>query len=266
MSFWPFELSWHNASPVEIYEFVAGTTTRYTNRGADVTHGGHTWAAVPIRRDEIRQSAELASNRIQLELPRTNAFAAQFIGYPQDLIATLTIWRGHASDPDGEFVAYWKGRVVAAKAQGSTIRLECEPVFTSLRRPGLRARYQKQCRHTLYGTGCNLDKAAFAIAATAGAVSGAALTVAAAAGYADGWFAGGMVGYGGVLRLVTAHAGSALTLMRPFADLTAGAAITLYPGCDRTLTVCDARFGNRLNNGAFPYLPDKNPMGGSSIL
>src|SRR5690606_26054139 len=51
-------------------------------------------------------------------------------------------------------LTYWKGRVISATASGSTITLECEPVFTSLKLYGLRARFQRTCRFALYSPEC----------------------------------------------------------------------------------------------------------------
>jgi hypothetical protein len=36
--------------------------------------------------------------------------------------------------------------------------------------------------------------------------------------------------------------------------------VTLYPGCDRSLAMCDERFNNAVNHGGFPWLPNSNPF------
>ena len=42
----------------------------------------------------------------------------------------------------------------ASRLSGAEATLKCEPIASSLKRPGLRARYQLLCRHVLYSSGC----------------------------------------------------------------------------------------------------------------
>jgi uncharacterized phage protein (TIGR02218 family) len=275
MTFAAAETSTHDGSLVWLYAFQQDATpTRYANQPVDVIHAGHTYAAAPISHAEIEMNGELSRDKLSVILPRTDAFAQQFISDVVDRVTTLTIYRGHATDPDGEFVAVWKGSVGGAVLQGAEIQLECVSVYSLMRQPGLRARFIKHCRHSLYGRGCGLNRASFAQAGTLTAMSGVQLTVPAAAGFAEGWFTGGQVAEpGGILRYVISHAGSALVLLRPFGPdvfaALAGAgslAVTLYPGCDRLPETCSAKFSNLDNHGGFPWIPAKNPMGGSSIL
>ena len=268
MTYDAIETSAQDGHPVELYEFLQGAThSRFTSWASDYSYGGHTFTANGIGRNEISVSDELNKAGLQVTFPRNNTFAYQLLTQCLEVVTLLTIWRGHAGDADGEFVAFWKGRVAGAQADGPGIALNCESVFTSLRRPGLRARYQRMCRHTLYGRGCNLDKEDWGVAGTVGAVDGVSLTVAAAADQADGWYNGGMVGdASGALRFILAHVGSNLTLSRPFADLAVSDSITLYPGCEHTNTVCHDKFDNLPNMGGCPYMPTKNPFGFTSIV
>jgi uncharacterized phage protein (TIGR02218 family) len=267
MTYLQRETSTHGASPVELYEFIqGGQTWRYTSRGANVVALGHTWTAVPLRRSDVEQGAEINRGGIDLTFPRSNAFAAQFLGYAADVVTTVTLYRGHTTDPDAEFAVYWKGRVAASKAAAGEVIIECESVFTSLRRPGLRARYQRSCRHALYGAACTLDPAGFAVSGLVTAVSGAVVSVDTAALQASGWYLGGMLrGPGGDLRLVAGHEGALLTLSRPIEGLEIGHAVQIYPGCDRGLATCETKFNNLDNFGGMPWIPVVNPFGGNSI-
>lgn len=273
MSYSAQESSVHGGSAVELYEFVSGTVTwRFTSRANDVVWGGHTWVATPIRRTEIEQNKEINKANVSIEFPLRNEFARQFLGYGADVVTTVTLRRGHDTDGSDEFIVYWRGRVSSGKPDGSTISIECESVFTSMRRPGLRARFQRSCRHVVYGRGCRLDKADWAVAGTASSVAGTAVSVVAAAGFDDGYFRGGMLLHDLTLRYVIDHAGAALTLTRPIASLTAAAlssgdlSVTIYPGCDGSIETCDGRFENLDNHGGFRWIPLKNPMGGGSIV
>jgi hypothetical protein len=42
--------------------------------------------------------------------------------------------------------------------------------------------------------------------------------------------------------------------------------VTLYPGCDHTLGAAGcAKFANTDNFGGTPFIPNKNPFGGTAI-
>lgn len=280
MSYASVEASVHAGAPIHLFEFVQGATTwRYTSRGADVSALSQSWVSAPIEMGNIAQTTELGKNNLKLSFPRDHAFASQFLGYAQEAVTSVTIWRGH--EGDGEYIVHWKGRVAGSAYNDPKIDLDCENIFTSLRRTGLRRRWQKTCPHLLYGRGCTLNKDNFAEASLAVSISGLTLTIQTA--QADGWFTGGMVkAPDGSLRFVMAHAGQVLTLIRPhepLADLVAvsgyginygnyygGIPLTLYPGCDRSIEICDSKFSNKLNCGCYKWIPIKNPMAGSSIV
>ena len=65
------------------------------------------------------------------------------------------------------------------------------------------------------------------------------------------------------LTTIGRRTGKAHTIEIWFAAV--GDTIYLYPGCDRTLATCTAKFGNSANFGGFPFIPTKNPFGGSPI-
>ena len=81
-----------------------------------------------------------------------------------------------------------------------------------------------------------------------------------------GWFVGGRLTAAGAQRLIVASSGGAVTLSAPIPGLTAGDAFDAYPGCDHTLGTCASKFGNQLNFGGFPYIPQKNPFTGDAIV
>ena len=154
MSYLDQETSVHGGSPFELYEFTRGNQAwRYTSRGGAITTLGHTWAATPIGRTEISQSAEMAKNGITLSFPLDHAFARQFLGAIPEEVTHVVIRRGHSDDPDEDIIVYWKGLVDSSKTSGSMIELECQSIFARLRRSVLRTRYQKACRHPVYGLG-----------------------------------------------------------------------------------------------------------------
>jgi uncharacterized phage protein (TIGR02218 family) len=266
----------------ELYRFVEGPQVwTVTSADSDEVYNSETYSSITIGRDEIEQKNELSKANINVTVLLDNPMGRRWMNSILDTVVGLTLF---SKDVDaGTTNVIWKGRLVSVKPELAAIKLAFESIFTSMRRPGLRGKYQRSCPHVLYGRGCNLDKDDFAVSSVITAVSGATVTATAAALQPDGWYNGGMIqGPDGALRFVLAHVGSTLTLIRSLDSVTegfansgygngyglfyGGLAVNIYPGCDRTKETCKNKFNNLDNNGSFPFMPLKNPMAGSSIV
>jgi uncharacterized phage protein (TIGR02218 family) len=262
------ETSIDAGSPVELYDFRrGGTAWRYTSAAQDAVYATYTYTAVPIRRSSVEQTGEIGRAGLRITLARDVEVAQAFITTPPSEVTLLTIYRRHRDDT--ETVPVWMGRVLNAEWHGSEVELNCEPVYTSLQRTGLRRLYQRNCPHVLYGTDCRVSAVTHRVQGTVVALNGNAITVAAAAGFPAGHFAGGYATWSasGITekRMIVAHTGDNVTLSAVPPGLVVGATVMLYPGCDRTLATCETKFGNSANFGGFPFIPTKNPFGGSPI-
>ena len=253
---------------VELYKIITADVTYYWNSSdEDIDYLGDTYTPVAISRTNMAQTEEMSKNNLSLTVPYDNQLAILFLEDTTDLYPTMTIFQKQ----DSTVLTWWKGRIVNAKANDGSVALECESVFTSMRRPGLRAKYQRPCRHALYHRGCNLDKADFEVVATCTAASGVTLTVTEAGLLADGYYLGGMIRYNGKYRFILNHVGTTLTISRPHQDLNSDIAlgnvsVSIYPGCLRTRDVCNDKFNNLVNFGGFPWIPTNNPFRLSSIV
>ncbi|MDE1998015.1 MAG: phage BR0599 family protein [Burkholderiales bacterium] len=269
MTYATVETSAALGQPVELYEFRRGVTAwRYTSAQTDQTLGTDIYTALPLQRGGIKLNSQMSQQRLELTLSRDVPLAAEFVATPPSDVMLLTVRRKHATDAD--VVIVWQGRVLAAQwADQATMLLHCEPIYTSLKRPGLRRLYQRGCPHVLYGAACGVSTAGRSLTANCSLVSGINITVPGASAQANGWWAGGSatwsVNGANVGRMIGAHAGDVLTLVGAPFGLTVGTAVTLLPGCDHTLTTCDAKFANSANYGGFPFIPAKNPLGGQII-
>lgn len=126
--------------------------------------------------------------------------------------------------------------------------------------------FQATCPWTLYGAGCNLAAASFAVSGTisgnqAALTNPIAVTLAAPGGsgtYALGRIvmtSGANSGFSRSIRSWAPGSPASLQLMAPFAfPLASGDTFTAYPGCDKTLPNCDA-FNNQINFGGTPFTP-----------
>ena len=280
------EASAAEGRPYYLYQFIEGEQIwRFTSRASDwisaASEGGDlVWEAAAISHGDVVQSSEIERGRLEITLPLSHAFAARFLAPLGNQPVTLTIFRGH-EQVLGETVAHWKGRIVGAEVEGARLILSAESIFSTLRRAGVRAKYQSLCRHALYARGCGLDIAQHFAILTVAAVSGGTVTVPGAAAQPDGWFRGGVLRFGLQLGFITGHAGSLLTLSRPMPELASALAnpafdpvtgtpmfviVEIAPGCDLRAETCAAKFGNLLNFGGFPAIPGRNPFSGGSIV
>ena len=262
-------------SEIDLFRIVIGTEV-YTMTSADERQtydagdGDEIYLPIAMGRGATEQKNSLAKANLDVSIPLTHPLARRMLTSLYDQIVSLTLFVDDGTD----VAVQWKGRLASLKPENTNLTMIFESIFTSLRRPGLRARFQKTCRHALYFRGCNLDKDDFATAATLDALDGSVLTVPEAALVADGYYLGGMIGAAdGVLAYIIGHVGDQITVQRvpysiteQFAAEGAGTALTIYPGCDHRRATCIAKFDNLLNYGGFDWIPRKNPMSGSSIV
>lgn len=241
----------------ELFVFLQGVRGWYfTSAAQETLYQSRKFVPTAIKRSEVRQSSEVFKNAITLEFPARHAFASTFLNSTPEAPTTLTILR----KVDEAVATYWKGRVVSAKADGSVIKIECESVFTSLRRQGLRALYLRTCRHGLYSSGCGISMAAHERRGVVQAVNGQRIILTQSVG--DD-LAGGIVKtQDGALRYIRAQNGAELLLSRAF-EVAVADALWIYPGCDLQMQTCINRFNNLDNFGGFPWIPSKTPFEGN---
>ena len=259
--------------PIELYEFTRGLTKYYlTSSDESVVYQANTYLPIQIERQGIEVNEEMERQPLKIRIQRDADLLDNFVQYPPTQILTLTIYRYHENDtPTPEVVVIWRGRVIAADWQGSQANLECEPVYTSLKRPGLRRRYTAQCPHVLYGLECGLDRNAFDVAGVVSVIDTANVQITAPqwVGLGSGYLRGGYVVFDNAeFRTITGYSSGAgrLTLRANIADLEIGNTVVAFPGCRHNISDCASKFNNLDNYGGFPFVPGKNPFGGTILF
>lgn len=264
----------------ELFRFVEGSVINTQTSGNapvvyDAGSGDETYEPRTLKRAVVEVKNELTKASLEITMSLDNPFAQRHLSTTVDSVVTLTIFQ----QTDATTNVVWKGRMIKVKPEGKSIKFVFESIFTSLRRFGLRARYQKACRHTIYqgtpGVGCGVDKATFAYEDDVASLDGVTLTMTDLSLFPDGRFSGGMIETldDNVFRFVVAHTGNVLTLSRPYDHLQqlvddaspALVAIKVYPACRNNMDDCLNLFDNLDNYGGFPWIPSRNPMGGESV-
>lgn len=252
----------------------------FTNAPFEVTYAGETYIPAAIRHGEVEGKEDISRANLDVTFDINNAAARRWMKDSVEALVGLTVWQ---MDEDDDTYVIWKGRLTGVKPSGAEIKLSFDSIYTSLARPGLGARYQRMCRHALYGRGCKVARSAHAVNGVPTSVVGSVVTIPEAAGYPDGFFTTGMIETpDGALRFIISHVGATLTLMRPmeslgllfanqgyglsYGQVYGGLRVKIYPGCDRSRGTCHGRFNNLENYGGFDWIPLRNPFDGSSIV
>jgi len=130
--------------------------------------------------------------------------------------------------------------------------------------------FQASCSHTLYDTGCTLNKTSFSRTGTVGSVTylyqfqtSAHITPVTAAGtFTLGylvWTSGKNSGIASFIRLWTSGSPDTIQLdIAPIFPIAPGDTFTIYQGCDKQFTTCLDFQGNTnayINYGGQPFTP-----------
>lgn len=268
MSYRAYEDSVQSGAPIELYQFAAGAEHwRYTSGDQVITFQSQDYLPLPIHRSEIDQGQDVARSSLKVTMPGDALLPLAYRAGPPEQVVSLTLFRHHSGDT--EWIVAFKGRLTGLSWRGSEAELTAEPIWTSVRRPGLRRMYQHACPHVVYGQGdylCNANPAAFQVPAVLTAVASDVISAAEFGAKADGWFTGGEVVWNGARRLIMAHVGNDMTVSRPFSGLAAGDQVVAYAGCDHRRSTCLSKFNNISNFGGFPWIPKRNPFGGGEVI
>lgn len=258
--------------PVELYEIsYTGNYWYFTSADRDIEFDGRTYLARPISRDDIVPSNDVNGNQLAVTFPADVAFAEVFRVQPPSEVVLLKVLVTNFMEPG--FVVAWQGRIVAIDWRFPYAQVTAENVFTSLSRPGVRRRYSTTCPYALYSQSCGVSREQFRERTDVLGHTGLTLYPRAAAGKEDNYYAGGYVtwenGAAGNVekRMIRASRGSdgSIQLSAYPVGLTPGQVVDIYAGCAHTIDVCDSKFGNSENCGATPFIPRKNPFGGTAI-
>jgi len=278
------------AFPTELYRFVRGSDVfNFTPNDEEIVFAGETYVPSLIKRTAPKQGAERLAANIQVTVPRDNTLASLFRIVVPSQSLLLTIFRYHRTialpllPGPTDVAVFWQGRVRSVKFTRSEAELDCEPLSGLLKRDGLSTQYQTLCNHMLYGPDCTVDRTLFDVAFTIDSISLDGLTITssgltvtpgpAAGGIEAHFYDGGGFVERGILpedrRLITSYnetgARDQIQILNAFEGLSTGEAMTAFAGCRRIRQVCNTKFSNIENFGGFPYIPIRNPFGGSGV-
>lgn len=246
-----------------------GAVLRYTSADIALTHGGHIYQPIVIARSRTRTVLGIEVDSLKIRISPApdltlngNPFMAAVIAGALDgaLVKVERLYMPAWGDTSAGALHGFEGRVADTELDGLEVRITVKSLLELLNVKMPRNVYQVGCCNSLYDAACGVSKAAFGVA---GAVqSGSTREVLQTnLAHASGYFDQGMLVFGtgpnaGVTRTIKAQAGGVVTLSTPLAATpTVGDGFTAWPGCDKTLSMCQARFANQARFRGFPWIP-----------
>lgn len=225
--------------------------------------GGNGYGPATIAHDALSLSQERSSGQVYVRVARDFPIAQLFrTGTPAG-----TVWLRIRDQASGGLC--YIGRVRSVGWSEAEAKLLLSSTTDMTQREGLRDYWQASCGHSLYGAGCTVQRDAKDNAGAYKYRADGAVAVVSTDGMKisspvfatrpDDFFDAGLVEIGGHRRMVVQHVGSTLTLMVPIDGIAAGAAFTVYKGCNRSSGVggC-ADFANTVNFMGCPNIKKKN--------
>jgi hypothetical protein len=273
MAFGDIEQTRDQREPVNLFLFrygeAPGAYYAYTDNETVIILDGIEHQPIPVMRGNVQASGTLDKTALEIRTHQNSEIAELFKVYPPAYVVSLVIKQGHVGD--GEFLVVWSGRILSCSREGTEAKLTCEPISTSMRRPGLRRHYQFGCPHVLYGPDCRADKSAATIAVTVSGVDQANHAINLTSGWEDPAvipdYLGGLIEWessaGTEVRTIMNIADNGVTvfLSGPPRELAAGGSVNVVKGCPHNEDGCSRIHNNIVNYGGQLWIPLKNPIG-----
>ena len=253
------------------------------------TIAGQTWTYNDCTFDQLIQSLDLQDDACTFKV-------RWFDGGPWDnwlpgnlnARGTLTVCRADVSPTDGSlsnFRQVWTGELSKPTREGPKLSVKVIGANSIFSRKFPRQMITKACGTTLFSTRCTLLRGNWSFGATVASISGNVVTVGsltapggtfpAGFGFAD-WFTlgylelqvGGQPHRAEVLGSAALSGGQIVLTLDRSLGMTAGATVTLVPGCDRNASTCRAynattnptgKFNNHTNFRGMEFMPAISP-------
>lgn len=247
----------------ELFKFTRGagagvTSWYYTSYKTDIIFLSNVYVSAAIERSQFVVDSSLAVTSVTITASILDEFGS-YIGSQPTEKTKVVIYRA-VSDDLSKYVTLFDGSLISIGFnEENAAQARCDQKASILDRELGMIYHSTTCNHHVFNGGCTLDKLNWREVVVVG-VSGSTLTASVFGTYADGYFTGGQVKYGGDSRLITNHVGTALTLHVPFdASLTTGKEVEAIPGCNGLASTCVDKYDNLDDFLGCPYIPSKNP-------
>lgn len=255
------------SQPVECYRFI-GSTREYLYTSANQTislEGRRYWPIAQTRSNIKSMTQDQGNVTLDLEIPCDVEVVQDYAYAETPPKLELELYRRQMRATSDSFVLFWKGEVTGFNIRGRMASIKVPSLASLALQSNLpNVFYQAPCNHILYDERCTVSRASNSVSRIVGGASGTNIYLTASAGPDDDFSAGEIVNNRTQeRRLVVSNNDTHVVIGFPFVDIRPADNVTLYRGCDHTISHCKDKFSNAINFGGFPYVPVDNPFEGS---
>lgn len=286
MAFATQETSIESGRPLYLIRFGKDAKEwMYNNTDHPITFAGKEYKPTPVSVTSFIYTGDAKSEGLDITMPSNTALCQYLDAGAATSLINVSIRKLHITDTsatgnivipiaDADAPVVWVGEMIALSRPSVNSRLlRCNTLSLSMRRTGLRLSWGRSCPHMLYDVSCKVNKTAFRVPLiSTSVINGITVSSSTLNSYAAGYFAGGFIEWvvDGIMterRGIETHNGTNATIIGGTAGMSGLGATNFaaYPGCPRTIAVCNSKFGNSLNFGGIRYLQGENPFDGSPV-
>lgn len=248
--------------PVELYHIWrdGGEHWRYTSGDTSVTYDGDVYSPAVLERSTAKYNSQLDVSVMQIKVASLSDPAIDYITINPIEILWISVMKLHREQSPLEADVIFLGQIKDVSFKGIQASVNCVGFEHFLKKTIPTWRYQLTCNHQVFDAMCALTKASYKT--TENVTLDASKLVLTGTDFGledDGYFIGGEVVFGDESRAITAHVGTAITIMYKFVGLAANDSVDAYPGCDGRAETCRDKYDNIINFLGFPFIPIENP-------
>lgn len=261
----------------DIYKITLTTddVAYLTNHDEDISYGGETYLALPIKRDKVNYHINLQVDKVNIAFGLVGVeveieVSGILYTIPQ-VVKNGFLRNAHVlisridyialGTPDTIFEGWVTGDI---EFTGGELQMHVGGLLDRLKAPFPTFSYTELCNHQLYGTYCKINRATYVESGTADAGSTQAQVFDAIFLYSnqplDYWHKGEIKftsgDNSGIAREIVKHNDGDIKVLMPFPNpVGVGDTFDAWPGCSKTGVVCEDKYNNLVNFGGFEYIP-----------
>lgn len=259
-------------------ELASGLVFRYANYDMEITlsSGEHFTSRGPIfSRSKVSLNSKITVDKMNVTMTINSSDTIG--GSPMLLAANnggfdcsrLSLHKCFMSAPGVVVgtVKLFSGDIEIDSGGGLNLQLEVKSIAQRLNVEYPLRKYYPTCPYTLYSVGCGLNINNFMSYGTITGIAADYYLFNTNVSLPDGYLENGGIEFtSGVLTGVSApikysKSNGQITLLIPCSvSPAAGDTFRAYPGCNKTVQICESKFNNRSRNRSTPYIPLKETI------
>lgn len=248
-----------------------------TSYDQDIEYGGYTWTAIPLERRAIKYHTSLQVDELEVT---AGVYGVTFGSHNYSMVeliqygfldnAKVDVYRIIPTKPELGHVLLYPGHIRKKVGfKDGTFTFSITHVLDDLQRRFPTKYYQEQCNHSLFSSYCGLDRNTYV---SSGIVEGGStrtmLISSTFLSQGEGYFEHGKVEFtSGDDQYITVSiercTSNHVYLYTELPHIPSnGDNFLVYPGCDKTGTMCHSKFNNYTNFLGFEHIPKPEVMHG----